>query len=92
MSLGYELYKAIIDTKAAQAALDLRNAFYKVQIMAEWLGDNPVPEGGTDPLISKYNYTADEAYALRLYFETFDNVRVSNQSGFAIGRKITGLE
>lgn len=94
MALGYEVNKGILDTKSAQAVLAMRAAFEKVESIAEWLADHPVPaEGGTDPLTTDpYNYTTDEAYAIRLYFETFNTVRTNNAAAFDAGRKMTGLE
>lgn len=91
MSLGNEVNKSILDTKCAEAALYLRSAFEKVENIAKWLSNHPV-DGENDPLVTEFGYNSDEAYALRLYFETFDNVRNQNGSAFDTGRKMTGLE
>lgn len=88
--LGYEVNKGILDTKSAQAVLALRDAFDRIETMAKWLTNHP--NGGTDPLIESFGYTADEAYAMRIYFETFETVRVNNAATFDIGRKMSGLE
>lgn len=89
--LGYEVNKGILDARCAEAVLDLRAAFDKIESIAIWLANNPT-DGTTDPLVATYGYTSDEAYALRLYFETFNNVRTSNSSTLDIGRHMTGLE
>lgn len=90
MSLGYKVDKNILDMKAAQAVLILRQAFDQVEIIAKWLTNHP--NSGTDPLVTEFSYTADEAYALRVFFETFDGIRTANQTTFDIGRKMSGLE
>jgi hypothetical protein len=77
--------------KAAQTVLMLRQSFENVEAISAWLANHP--NGGTDPLTQDpYGYTADEAYILRLFFETMESVRTENSSTFEIGRKITGLE
>jgi hypothetical protein len=53
------------------------------------------PNNGTDPdplTLDPFLYTADEAYAMRLYFTTFDGVRTAQSATFDVGRKMTGLE
>lgn len=92
MALGLEVDKNVLNLKIAQTVLKLRDSFDDVEAVAKWLANHPVVET-VDPLTNEpYNYTADEAYALRLFFETFDNVRTSNTSTFDVGRKMTGLE
>jgi hypothetical protein len=91
MSLGYDVTKSVLDTKCADAVLRLRSAFDRIENIAKWLANNP-SDGTTDPLVSEYGYSADEAYVIRVYFETFDNVRAANASTFDIGSKMTGLE
>ena len=89
--LGFEVNKTTLDVKCAEAVLALRSAFEEIETIAKWLANHPNP--GTDPLTQEpFNYTADEAYAVRLYFETFDSVRVNNASTFDVGRQMTGLE
>lgn len=91
MSLGLYVDKGTLDMKSAQTVLQLRAAFDEVESIAKWLANHP--NGGTDPLTQEpYNYSADEAYALRSYFETFDAVRTTNATTFDTGRKMTGLE
>lgn len=92
--LGYEVNKSIIDAKSAEAVLSIRSAFDQVETFSKWLANNPNPgpDSTTDPLVVTYEYTADEAYALRLYFETLENLRTTNSSTFDVGRKMTGLE
>lgn len=92
MSIGIEVNKQILDLKAAQAVLGLREAFDDVEAIAKWLSIHPVVEGA-DPLTEDpFNYTADEAYALRFFFETFNAVKNANTNAFEAGRKMTGLE
>lgn len=90
MALGFEITKPILDQKAAEAVLAVRKALDKVENVAKWLSNHP--NGETDPLVTDFGYTLDEAYALRLYFETVDSIRVNNVAISDIGRKMTGLE
>lgn len=93
MSLGFDVTKQALDAKVAQAALQLRSAFEKIETITKWLANHP--NNGTDPdplTLDPFLYSADEAYAMRLYFETFDSVRTANASTFDTGRKMTGLE
>lgn len=91
MGLGLEVSKQSLDMAAAQAVLELRRALDKHESIAVWLSNHPVVEGA-DPLISEFGYDADEAYALRMYFEGVENIRVANPNLISTGRKMTGLE
>ena len=91
MGLGLEVTKQVLDMKAAQAVLELRSALDKTEAITAWLANHPVVEG-TDPLIADFGYTTDEAYALRMYFEGVDAIRVNNPNLISTGRKMTGLE
>jgi hypothetical protein len=90
MAVGFDVSKATLDQKAAQAVIAVRSAFDKVENVAKWLANHP--SDGTDPLVELFGYTVDEAYVLRVFFETLDSVRVVNSSTFDLGRKLTGLE
>ena len=89
MTMGYVVNKDVLDQRCAEAVIGLREAFENIETIAKWLADHP--NDGTDPLIAE-GYDTDEAYAMRLYFETFETVRVNNQAAFDTGRKMTGLE
>jgi len=91
MSIGLEVDKGSLDNKTAQAVLEMRNAFEKVESIAKWLANNPVINT-VDPLIEVYGYNVDEAYVLRFYFEGVDALRVNNLNLLETGRKMTGLE
>lgn len=92
MSLGIEVNKQMLDSKIAQAVLAVRSALEKVETVQAWLANQPVVDGA-DPLTEMpYNYTEDEAYAIRLYFGSVDSIRTGNQNIADIGRKMTGLE
>lgn len=88
--LGYTVNKAVLDSKAADTVIAVREAFEKVETMASWLVNNP-KDGNDDPLVDDFDYTEDEAYALRLYFETMNTVRLNNVNMANVGRKMTGL-
>lgn len=96
MALGYDVTPAALNMKAAQAALAIREAFQKIETLSKWLANHPSVDNGdgttTDPLVAEFGYTADEAYALRLYVETFQQVSVDKATTFDIGYKMTGLE
>jgi hypothetical protein len=87
---AYHLDQNLVIGKAVQAVQSLRLAFEQIETFSTWLGNNPVVDN-VDPLVTVYNFSADEAYALRFYFENMENVRTSNEAAFDIGRKITGL-
>jgi hypothetical protein len=91
MSLGYDVNKGTLDMKAAQTVLQLRQAFDGVEAISAWLSNHP-SDGTNDPLVADFGYSADEAYVLRNYFETFNGVRIANANTFDVGRKMTGLE
>lgn len=94
MALGYDVNKGTLDMKAGQTVLQLRTAFDLVQILAGWLEDHP-KVGSIDPLMDEtkgFNYSAQEAADLRLFFSTMDAVRSSNGETFDIGRRMSGLE
>jgi len=93
MSLGYDVNKSTLDMKVAQAALLVRSAFEQVETITKWLANHPVDGNNVDPLtLDPFLYSADEAYAMRLYFTTFDGVRTTQANTFDVGRKMTGLE
>lgn len=91
MALGMEVSKGILDMKASEAVLQLRSALDKAEAIAKWLANSP-KVGTVDPLVTEFNYTEDEAYVLRVFFESVDGIRISNSSLIDIGRKMTGLE
>lgn len=91
MALGLEVNKQILNVKAAQAVLELRSALDKTEALAKWLVNHPVIDA-VDPLVADYEYTADEAYVLRFYFESVDAIRINNPNLIDVGRKMTGLE
>lgn len=91
MGLGLEVTKQSLDMSAAQAVLELRKALDKHESIAAWLSNQPVVNG-VDPLIAEFGYNTDEAYALRMYFEGVENIRVNNPNLISTGRKMTGLE
>lgn len=88
---GLEVNRNLLDMRAAEAVLLVRNAFDKIEGLAKWLANNSVVDG-VDPLVTNFEYTADEAYLIRFVFETLENLRVSNTGLFETSRKLTGLE
>ena len=91
MGLGFNVTPDMLNTKVAQAALQLRHAFENIETIKVWLDNHP--DGGTDPLTQEpFNYTADDAYAMRLFFQNWNQIRMDNAANFDLGRKMTGLE
>lgn len=90
-TLGYGVDRNALNLKSADAVMTLRLAFSKVESIAKWLANNP-KVGDVDPLVEEFEYTEDEAYVLRHFFGTFNNVRLSNAEMFDVGRAMTGLE
>lgn len=92
MTLGIEVTKQMLDGRAAQAVIAVRSALEKVEGIQAWLANHPVVDN-VDPLTQDpFNYTEDEAYAMRYYFGTVDGIRTGNQTIADVGRKMTGLE
>lgn len=91
---GMQVDRFMLDSKAADAVLDLRRAFDKVEHIAKWLTNNPAKPAadGGDPLISEFGYSEDDAYVVRVVFQNFDTVRVDNANNFDIASKLTGLD
>ena len=89
--LGYVVDQNVLNMRSAQAVLDLRSAFDQIENIAKWLSSHP--NSGTDPLtLEPFSYSTDEAYVLRIFFETFETIRLNNTATFDIGRKMTGLQ
>lgn len=92
MGLGLEVNTQILNQRAAQAVLELRSALDKHEAIAAWLANHPVVDA-VDPLTEpEFGYDVDEAYAIRMYFEGVENIRVTNTNLTSVGRKFTGLE
>ncbi|AWN05184.1 hypothetical protein SEA_HOTFRIES_16 [Streptomyces phage HotFries] len=91
MGLGLSVDQSTFNMKAAQAVLELRAALDKHEAIAAWLANHPVVDA-VDPLVTEFGYNADDAYAIRLYFEGVENIRVTNSNLTSVGRKFTGLE
>lgn len=92
MTLGIEVTKQMLDGKVAQAVISVRSALEKVEAVQSWLSNHPVVNN-VDPLTQEpFNYTDDEVYAMRFYFGSVDNLRISNFNVSDVGRKMTGLD
>lgn len=89
--IGNEVQSYTINQKAAFAAVDIRNAFLKVEVIYEWLALHPKVDGQEDPLTS-LGFTEDEISLLRQYFGEMNNIRLENKATFDLGRRLTGLE
>lgn len=87
---GIAVTRAVMDVRLGESALSLRDAFSKVDNIYYWLQNNP--NGGTDPLVTEFGYTADEAYLVRVTFEGLKNLKTNNDSLLGNLRKLTGLE
>lgn len=88
--LGNDVSIYTVNSKAAQFAIDMRNAFAHIETFKIWL-DNNAPVNGNDPLVS-LGFAAGEAVILRTYFEQMDAARVAYQSTLDLGRHLTNLE
>ena len=88
---GVYVGREVIDQKVGQAILHLRFAFEEISHINDFLSNNP-SVNNVDPLTGTFNYTADEAYALRLVFQTLNQVHTDQAAIFATASKFTGLE
>lgn len=91
---GLTVTRDLLDHRAAQAVIDIRNAFEKAQTVFDYLATVPsTPDG--DPLTKPvseggFGYTADEAYLIRVVFERLSALEV--EPILVDGRKLTGLD
>jgi hypothetical protein len=83
-----------MDLRLGEAALAIRDAFDKVDNIYNFCQNNPSgadPET-TDPLIVEFGYTADEAYLVRVTFETLKSLKTNNDGLVTNLSKMTGLD
>lgn len=91
---GFQVNRDLLDIKAAELVMRVRDAFRDVETLYEWLALNPVKDG-VDPLTvpteegGKFGYTDDEAYLIRYVVEGFHGLSV--QPLLHAGRALTGL-
>jgi hypothetical protein len=89
---GIVVDRTSMDNKIATAVLALRGASDQCSHVQNFLVNNPVVNS-VDPLTAApFNYTADEAYAIRLVFQNFAADYTNQAANFAIASKFTGLE
>lgn len=96
---GFEVTKGLIDQKAGEAVVRLRDAFDLIEILSVFLSN--VPSSGGDGLETIYGFSPDDAYLLRLTFEKLNALRLAayahggpnndEPSAFDYGNKFTGL-
>lgn len=91
---GIYVSRDVIDQKIGYALINLRSAFDQIEHVNQFLVNNPVPAPpGVDPLTAApFNYTADEAYAMRLVFQNFATEYTNLAANFTTASKFTGLE
>lgn len=91
---GFEVSRELIDMKAGEAVVRIREAFKEAEIVNGYLQQYPSNAPGGDKLtLSReeggYGYTPDEAYLLRVVFEGFHTLNV--EPILEQGKKLTGL-
>lgn len=89
--IGSEVQSYTINQKASSTAVALRDVFFRIETIAEWLELHPKVNGVDDPLLT-YGFTEDEVSLLRQYFTGMNDLRLANQALFDLGRRLTGLE
>jgi hypothetical protein len=87
---GYTVDRVTMDQAMGQTMVMLRNAFEQVSHINQYLVNNP-PVNNVDPIMTEWNYTADEAYAIRLVFQNFAADYTAQAANFQIASKLTGL-
>lgn len=91
---GFTVSRELLDMKAGEAVLHIREAFENADIVNSFLKQNP-SNGPDGDLLTKpvedggFGYTADEAYLIRVVFEGFDALNV--EPILEMGSKLTGL-
>lgn len=101
---GFNVNRPLLDQKAAEAVIAVREALDRVSIVNDFLASVPADAPGGDPLTlsttptdsanpnsapGKFGYTEDEAYLLRYLFGGLDSIDVG--ALLQDGRKLTGL-
>jgi len=91
---GSPVDRNLLDAKASEAVVSVRNAFRKVETLQTFLANNPIPDNGAgvDPLVDDFGYNTDEAYLLRLVFGDLYYLNDNINTIMRNGRKLTGLE
>jgi hypothetical protein len=90
MSVGTEVTKGTVDTRAGEAALALRQALEKVERLKLWLDDHPGYDAQSH--LVTLGYSEDEAYLLHDTFSQLDTIRTTSSAALALSRKFTGLD
>jgi hypothetical protein len=95
MRVGIEVSKDLLNARAGDVVVQLRDALARVGRVAEFLGRT------TDEDLGRLGLTEDEAYLLRVAFERLDTVRLVAYGQAAVtdpvdhfehASKLTGLE
>lgn len=86
----YTVDRSAIDDAAGTAIVSLREAASLIDRIAATLANIPIVDG-VDNLTTRHEYTVDEAYRLRLVFETLKTKTDEMSSIMEIARALTGL-
>lgn len=92
---GLEVHRGLLDLKAAEAVLAIRDAMKKIDAIVKFLGFIPNVADTPDPLtLEPFNYTGDEAYLIRVVFQEFGTLSASVDLNATLdsARQLTGLE
>lgn len=92
---GLQVSRALLDMKAAEAVLAIRDAMSKINTIVKFLDFVPNTADTPDPLtLEPFNYTADEAYLIRVVFQEFGTLSISADLNANLdqARRLTGLE
>lgn len=90
---GIPVNRTTLDSRIGTTIIALRDAFEQADHINQFLVNNPVTgTPAVDPLCSVYNYTADEAYAIRLVFQNFAADYTAQASNFQTASQMTGLD
>lgn len=92
---GFIVDRGMLDQTAAEAVVNTREAFRKVETVYDFLANNPLTEDG-DPLTKPaeeggyFGYTDEEASLIRTVIETLHSLEPTDI--LHIGKKLTGLQ
>lgn len=81
---GYDVSRALIDQKAAEAVAAMRETLERVRTLRAFLVDHPGYDD-TSLLVTQYGYTPDEAYLLHATFQELDTARATQGPGKVVG-------
>lgn len=91
MTIGYWSDRNTLDQRLGEAAYAFNNAINRIETISSWLALYPI-NGSDDPLVSQFNYTADEAGYIRAFVEGVHALQTSDPQLFSLSMRMSGIQ